>query len=304
MGRLAIPAMLGLAVIEINSNVARFFASFLPPRPAVDYIAVLDYAFTINQATVSIFALTLATALFPTMARRASEGSAPLREATSLGLRGVLFTMVPVMAAMTALSQPIVRVVFQRGAFAPEATHAVALPLIGFAVGSVPYAAYYIVTRTFYALHDTRTPVRIGLYMIGLNAVLDFLLMQWLGHTGIALATSVVALENVAWLLGVLRRRLGGVDGGAVLGTAVRAGLAGVVLALGSVGTLRAVARIADPDRFGGAALGLAAALAVGTAAYLGTCKLLGVRELALLRSFARLGRASPAAGDGQGRGA
>jgi putative peptidoglycan lipid II flippase len=304
MGRLAIPAMLGLAVIEINSNVARFFASFLPPRPAVDYIAVLDYAFTINQAPVSIFALSLATALFPTMARRAAEGSAPLREATSLGLRGVLFTMVPVMAAMTALSQPIVRVVFQRGAFAPEATHAVALALIGFAVGSVPYAAYYIVTRTFYALHDTRTPVRIGLYMIGLNAVLDFLLMQWLGHTGIALATSVVALVNVAWLLGVLRRRLGGVDGGAVLGTAVRAGLAGVVLALGSVGTLRAVARIADPDRFGGAALGLAAALAVGTAAYLGTCKLLGVRELALLRSFARLGRASPAAGDGQGRGA
>ncbi len=302
MGRLAIPAMLGLAVIEINSNVARLFASFLPPRPAVDYIAVLDYAFTINQAPVSIFALSLATALFPTMARQAAAGAAPLRQATSLGLRGVLFTMVPVMAAMTALSQPIVRVVFQRGAFAPEATHAVALALIGFAVGSVPYAAYYIVTRTFYALHDTRTPVRIGLYMIGLNALLDALLMRWLGHTGIALATSVVALMNVGWLLWVLRRRLGGVDGGAMLGTAVRTGLAGVVLALASLGTLKAVARIADPDRFAGAALGLAAALAVGTAAYLVMCKLLGVRELALLRSFALFGRAAPAGGGGPGR--
>jgi len=291
MGRLAVPAMLGLAVIEINSNVARFFASFLPPRPAVDYIAVLDYAFTINQAPVAIFALSLATALFPTMARRAAEGSAPLREATSLGLRGVLFTMVPVMAAMTALSQPIVRVVFQRGAFAPEATHAVALALIGFAIGSVPYAAYYIVTRTFYALHDTRTPVRIGLYMIGLNALLDALLMQWLGHTGIALATSVVALTNVGWLLEVLRRRLGGVDGGAVLGTAARTAVAGMVLAVASLGTLRAVARIADPAGFVGAALGLVAALAVGAVAYLGTCKLLGVREIALLRSFARFGR-------------
>ncbi|HYM92215.1 MAG TPA: murein biosynthesis integral membrane protein MurJ, partial [bacterium] len=162
MGRLAIPAMLGLAVIEINANVGRFFTSFLPPRPAVDYVAVLDYAFTVNQAPVSIFALSLATALFPTMARRAAEGPALLRETTSLGLRGVLFTMVPVMAAMLALSEPLVRVVFQRGAFAPQATHAVALGLIGFAVGSVPYAAYYIVTRTFYAMHDTRTPVRIG----------------------------------------------------------------------------------------------------------------------------------------------
>jgi putative peptidoglycan lipid II flippase len=303
MGRLAIPAMLGLAVIEINSNVARFFASFLPPRPAVDYIAVLDYAFTINQAPVGIFALSLATALFPTMARRAAEGSAPLREATSLGLRGVLFTMMPVMAVMTSLSQPLVQVVFQRGAFAPEATRAVALALIGFAVGSVPYAGYYIVTRTFYALHDTRTPVRIGLYMIGLNAALDFLLMRWIGHTGIALATSVVAVINVGWLLAVLRRRLGGVDGGAILATAVRTGLAGVVLAMASLGTLKAVARIADPARFGGAALGLAAALAVGAAAYLGTCKLLGVRELALLQSFTHLGRGAPR-GEGQRRGA
>jgi putative peptidoglycan lipid II flippase len=301
MGRLALPAMLGLAVIEINSNVARFFASFLPPRPAVDYIAVLDYAFTINQAPVGIFALSLATALFPTMARRAAEGPAPLREATSLGLRGILFTMVPVMAAMLALSQPLVRVVFQRGAFAPEATEAVALALVGFAVGSVPYAAYYIVTRTFYALHDTRTPVRIGLYMIALNAALDYVLMQWLGHTGIALATSVVALTNVAWLLAVLRRRLGGVDGGAVLATAWRTGLAGVVLALVSLGTLKAVARIVEPG-FGGAALGLLAALAAGAAAYLGTCRVLGVRELALLRSFTRLGGASPGR-DGQRHG-
>jgi putative peptidoglycan lipid II flippase len=302
MGRLAVPAMLGMAVIEINSNVARFFASFLPPRPAVDYIAVLDYAFTINQAPVSVFALSLATALFPTMARRATEGSAPLREATSLGLRGVLFTMMPVMAAMMVLSQPLVRVVFQRGAFAPEATEAVALALIGFAVGSVPYAGYYIVTRTFYALHDTRTPVRIGLYMIALNAALDYLLMQWLGHTGIALATSVVALANVGWLLAVLRRRLGGIDGGAILATAVRTALAGMVLALVSVGTLKAAARVVDPARFGGAALGLMAALALGAAAYLGMCKLLGVRELALVRSFAHLGRGASRA-DGQRRG-
>jgi putative peptidoglycan lipid II flippase len=301
MGRLAVPAMLGLAVIEINSNVARFFASFLPPQPTVDYVAVLDYAFTINQAPVSVFALSLATALFPTMARRAAEGPAPLRETTSLGLRGVLFTMVPVMAAMLALGQPIVRVVFERGAFAPEATHAVALALIGFAVGSVPYAGYYILTRTFYALHDTRTPVRIGLYMIALNAVLDWVLMQWLGHTGIALATSVVAFVNVAWLLGVLRRRLGGVDGGAIVSTAVRTMVAGVVLALVSLGTLRGMGRVVDTATFSGAAVQLLTALAAGAAAYLGACVLLGVRELGLVRAFDRRNRAGAGSEGGAG---
>jgi len=295
MGRLAIPAMLGLAIIEINSNVARFFASFLPPQPAVDYVAVLDYAFTINQAPVGIFALSLATALFPTMSRRAVEGPGLLRETTSLGLRGILFTMVPMMAVMLALSGPLVRVIFQRGAFAPAATHAVALGLAGFAVGSVPYAAYYVVTRTFYALHDTRTPVRVGVYMILLNAAADLVLMQWLGHTGIALATSLVAFANVGWLLAILRRRLGRLDGAAILGTGIRTALAGAVLALVSLGTLQAAGRVVNPARFSGAALQLAAALAAGAVAYLGACALLGVRELALLGAFLRRSRAGRA---------
>jgi putative peptidoglycan lipid II flippase len=283
MGRLAVPAMLGLAVIEINSNVGRFFASFLPAQPGVDYVAVLDYAFQLVQAPVAIFAVSLATALFPTMARHAA-GSAvdALRETTSLGIRGVLFTMMPVMTAMLVASDLIVRVIFQRGAFAPAATHAVALGLVGFAVGTVPYAAYYIVTRTYYALHDTRTPVRIGVYMMFLNALGDYVLMQSLGHTGIALATSLVAVTNVGWLLWLLRSRLGGVDGRAILRTAGRTALAAVAMAAAMLGTFRLLAPVVDTARFAGALGGLALALAAGGAVYLAACRLVGVQELAL----------------------
>jgi putative peptidoglycan lipid II flippase len=288
MGRLALPAMLGLAVIEINSNVDRFFASFLPPRPAVDYVAVLDYAFTINQAPVSIFALSLATALFPTMARRAAEGPELLRETTSLGLRGILFTMVPVTAVMLTLSDLLVRVVFQRGAFDPRATHAVALGLVGFAVGSIAYAGYYIITRTFYAMHDTRTPVRVGIYMILLNALADVVLMQWLGHTGIALSTSIVALTNLWWLLRILARRLGGLDERAILGTAARTAAAGLALAVAILGTVWVAGKFVNVETFGGAATQLGAALLVGGAVYLGACALLGVPELSMLRSFVK----------------
>jgi hypothetical protein len=101
----------------------------------------------------------------------------------------------------------------------------------------------------------------------------------------------LVALANVAWLLGVLRGRIGGVDGRMVARTAVRTAIAGAVLALVSLGTLRAVGRIVDPARFSGAAIQLIVALAAGGAAYLGVCMLLGVRELALLRSIAGRGR-------------
>ncbi len=289
MGRLAVPAMLGLAVIEINSNVDRFFASFLPPQPGVDYVAVLDYAFQLVQAPVSIFAVSLATALFPTLARHAAARSPEaLRETTSLGLRGVLFTMMPVTAAMLAMSPLIVRVVFQRGAFAPAATTAVALGLVGFAVGTVPYAAYYIVTRTYYALHDTRTPVRVGLYMILLNAVGDVVLMRWLGHTGIALSTSLVAITNVGWLLWLLGRRLGGLDGRAILATAAQTAVGAGALAATVLGVLWILQPALDPSHFRAAAAELAAALAAGGAVYLAVCGVLGVKELALLGTLRR----------------
>ncbi|HKX16901.1 MAG TPA: murein biosynthesis integral membrane protein MurJ [bacterium] len=284
MGRLAVPAMLGLAVIEINSNVGRFFASFLHPRPGVDYLAVLDYAFQLVQAPVSIFALSIATALFPTMARHAENDPRALRDATSLGLRGVLFTMMPVMAWILIASPLIVRVIFQRGAFGPEATAAVAVAFVGYAVGAVPYAAYYIVTRTFYALHDTRTPVKVGLYMVGLNALGDYLLMQWFGHLGIALATSIVAFANVAVLVWILRRRLGRLDGSALASTTIRTGIAAICMTAAMAAVLRAGPHAVSTARLTGALAVLLAATAAGGLVYLGVCRLLGVRELRLLR--------------------
>jgi putative peptidoglycan lipid II flippase len=154
---------------------------------------------------------------------------------------------------------------------------------VGYAVGAVPYAAYYIVTRTFYALHDTRTPVHVGLYMVALNAAGDFLLMQWFGHLGIALATSIVAFANVGVLLWILRRRLGRLDGSALASTAARTGVAAVCLA-GAMGlVLGAGSHLVSTAHLGGALAVLLAATGAGAVIYLGACRALGVRELRLL---------------------
>ena len=115
--------------------------------------------------------------------------------------------------------------------------------------------------------------------------------LQQVSEVGIALSTSLVALANVGWMLGVLRRRLGGIDGMAVVATGVRTGVAGAVLALVSLGTLRAVGHVVGPAGFSGAAIPLVAALVAGSAAYLGVCAILGVRELALLGSLTQRGR-------------
>ncbi len=231
--RLALPAMLGLAVVEINAYVDRFFASFLPPQPGVNAVAVLDYAYEVMQAPVGILVLSIATAVFPTLARQAAgRDHDGLRATTAFGLRMALVLILPVLALILALADPMVRLVFQRGVFTPAATTAVAAALRGYTIGLAAIAAYYIVTRAFYALQDMATPVKVGGVMILLNALLDYLLMRPLGATGIALATSIVNLVTAGVLLWLLRRRLGTFEGRRTFATGARASAAAALAGL------------------------------------------------------------------------
>lgn len=277
LGRLAVPAMLGLAIVEINAYVDRFFASLLPASPAANPVAVLDYAYEVVQAPAGIFAISIATAVFPLMSRHAASGSRDdLRATASLALRTLLVVILPVTVLAIALREPLVRLIFQRGEFGTQATHAVAAALFGYAVGLPAIAAYYVVTRTYYALQDMATPVRIGVGMVALNAVLDYVLMRPFGAVGIALATSVVAFTNVGLLLWQLRRHLGGVDGRRVVSTSLRAGGAAVAAGL----LMAAVAGAIRSDGLAGQGLQIGTAAIAGALAYLGACRLLQVDEL------------------------
>ncbi len=288
IARLAVPAMLGLAIVEINAYVDRFFASFLPAAPGVNAVAVLDYAYEVIQAPAGIFAISIATAVFPTLARHAAAGARDdLRTMSSVGLRTTIFTILPVTALALALRGPLIRVLFERGQFTADATGAVAASMAAYAVGLPAFAAYYVVTRTYYALHDMATPVRIGVSMIVLNAVLDYVLMQVMGVAGVALATSIVGYINVALLLGGLRRKLGRIDGGRLLQTLVRTGvaacIAGVVMVVIGAGGPPVVS-----TRLAGELLHVGLAAAAGAAVYLAACWLLHVEELAVTRDLFR----------------
>ena len=284
--RLAVPAMLGLAVLEVNAYVSRFFASFLPPGPGVNAVAVLDYAYEVMQAPVGIIAVSIATAVFPTLARQAAEqDSAGLRATTAFGLRMVLVLTLPVLALVLALADPLVRLLFQRGEFTSGATAAVAAALRGYTLGLGAVAAYYIITRAFYALQDMATPVKVGGGMILFNAVLAFLLMRPLGATGIALATSIVNVTNAALLLWLLRRRLGTFEGRRTFVTGARASAAAVLAGLAAAGVSVYAAAWFGPDALSTALLLLVAA-GLGMAIYLLASWGLRVEEIRSVRDL------------------
>jgi len=288
--RLAGPAALGLAVLEINAYVARFFASFLPSQPGVNAVAVLDYAYEVMQAPVGIFAVSLATVVFPTLARQAAaQDRDGLRASTAFGLRMTLVLILPVVALLLALAPAVIRLIFERGEFTSGATAAVAGALRAYAVGLTGVAVYYVATRTFYATQDMMTPVKIGGGMILLNVALTLGLMRAAGATGIALATSLVNLTSAALLLAALRRRLGGLEGRLMIRTAwrtgVAAGLAGVAAAaVGAWATGRLGGGFLETMGLLGAAGGLGAATFLGIAWWLRVDEVRALRDLVLRR--------------------
>ncbi|MGH2403051.1 MAG: murein biosynthesis integral membrane protein MurJ [bacterium] len=285
---LAVPAMLGLAILEINSYVGRFFASLLPAFPGVNAVAALDYAYEVVQAPIGILAISVATVLFPGMSERAAAGDrVALRQTTSLGVRSVLFLMLPVSATLVTFAQPVIRLVFERGEFGPAATVTVAACLAAYAVGLVPMAAYYVVTRAFYALHNMRTPVAIGGVMVALNAVLAYMLMRTLGVFGIALASAIVAFVNAGLLLAILHRTLGPLDCARIARLALRTGLA-TALAVGAAWWVMGLGLWGLGQASLREAFRLGAALAAAAVLYVAACVVLRVEEVGLLRDLVR----------------
>lgn len=281
LGRLAVPAMLGLAIVEINAYVGRFFASFLPVTAATNAVAVLDYAYEVIQAPAGIFAISIATAIFPLLAAHAAtEAREDLRVTAMLALRTLLVIILPISALAVAAREPLIGLLFERGVFTGSATQAVATAAAAYALGLPAIAAYYVVTRAYYALQDMATPVRIGIVMILLNAGLDYGLMRVWGAAGIAVATSIVSTANVVTLLALLRSRLGGVEGDRVASTTVRAGGAAVASGVIIAAAIHLVAGPAGSLGGMGRLVQLAAATLAGGATYLLLCRLFAVSEL------------------------
>jgi putative peptidoglycan lipid II flippase len=162
------------------------------------------------QFPVGIFGVAMGMAVLPALSEHAARGeTGRLREDFSYALRLLFFITVPAMAGLIALRGPIVNLLFVRGRFDAAAAAGTAEALLCYALGVWALVGVRVVTATFYALEDTRTPVRIGAAAVLVNLGLSLALMGPLGHAGLALATACASMANFAALFLLLRRRLG-----------------------------------------------------------------------------------------------
>jgi len=206
MGRLMLPTVFGAAIYQINILVGTLLASFL----AAGSISALYYADRLVQFPLGVFGAAVGTVALPSLARLASSGDTPeFKRTLSASLRLTLFICLPATAGLMALAAPMVDVLFGRGAFTPEAAHATTTALVAYAVGLPAFACVRPLVSAFYALHDTRTPVRAGFYSMMANIGLGAALMFPLGHVGLALATSLSSWLNVLLLGRALGAKVG-----------------------------------------------------------------------------------------------
>ena len=237
VARLMGPRVFGAAVVQLNFWVNVILASGMPEGS----LTALAYAFAIMTMPQVVIAQALAIAALPTFSAQAARGELPeMRRALAATLRGALLLSVPAAAGLIVLRYAIVAMLFQRGEFDFHSTDLVAQALLWFTVGLVSHAVVEIVSRAFYALQDTRTPVTIGAAAMGINVGLSLILSSWFSrlglfpHAGLALANSLATTLEMIALLVVMRRRLGGLEGRRVLGTLVKA-LAGSLLLYAAV---------------------------------------------------------------------
>jgi putative peptidoglycan lipid II flippase len=216
VGRLMVPRLLGVAVVQINFLVNTILASGMSEGS----LAALTFAFTLMIMPQAVIGQGSAIAALPTFSEQAARGQMEILRA-SLGntLRAVNFLALPASVGLILLRVPIVEALFQRGAFGAESTDMVAWALLWFAAGLVGHSLLEVISRAFYAMHDTRTPVLVGVAAMSLNILLSlgltwvFVQIDWMPHGALALANSLATALECLVLLGLMRQRLLGLEG-------------------------------------------------------------------------------------------
>jgi putative peptidoglycan lipid II flippase len=202
------PATIGAAAVQVNVFINSNFASYLGDGP----VSWLNVAFRFMQLPIGLFGVAVGTVALPTFSRHvAHQDLGALRRTLRDALALTAALSIPAAAALALFGTPIIGLIYEHGHFHAADTTAAAGALAGYALGLAGYAGIKVVTPAFYALDDARTPMRVALLSIVVNLALNwFLIHVWgLGHVGLAISTSGVALANFAVLVVTLRWRAG-----------------------------------------------------------------------------------------------
>jgi len=228
------PRLLGVAVVQLNFWINTRLASQFVEGSVI----ALVLAFSLMLMPQAAIAQSIAIAAMPTLSAQVALGKLnEMRASLAASLRGALLLSIPASIGLILLRQPVVAMLYQRGEFDARSTELVAWALLWFVAGLVGHTIVEILSRAFYSLHDTRTPVLVGIVAMSLNVLFSytfsalFIRLGWLPLGGLALANSLATGLEAGGLVYLMHRRLGGLEGKFILDGMAKACLATLAMA-------------------------------------------------------------------------
>jgi putative peptidoglycan lipid II flippase len=290
--KLMAPAILGAAAVQVNVLVSTNFASSLGEGP----VSWLNYAFRLIQFPIGVFGVAISTATITKTAREAAQGKLDeFRQTIASSLRLTMLMTIPSTIGLVVLAKPIIGMIYERGRFTASDTEQTAEALMFYALGLTAYSAIKVVAPAFYALKDTRIPMLASVLSIITNYFVAKLSIEYwgIGHRGLALSVSAVALINFAGLFFFLRRKLSGIEGWGLLLALVKIVVAALLMGAACYFLSEQIARVIGGQALFARIVNVMLSVGVGVLVFGVTAKILRVTELeqlsaAVLRRFKR----------------
>jgi len=206
MIKVALPVIIGVSVNEINILVDRTLASQI----AIGGISSLTYANRLNGFIVNIFVITIATVLFPTIAKMAVVNNMDgLKRAVMRSMNAISIILIPATIGFMVFARPIIELLYGRGEFSESAIVMTSSALFFYSIGMLGYSYREILAKAFYSMQDTATPMKNATIGVVVNIILNFILSSMMGISGLALATSISSTLTFILLMLSLRQKVG-----------------------------------------------------------------------------------------------
>jgi putative peptidoglycan lipid II flippase len=276
IGQLMIPAIVGLSATQINIVVDNQIASLYGNGP----VSWLAYGFRLMQFPIGVFGIAIATVTMTSVSHHVARSETEkLHQTLSSSLRFAACLTFPATVGLIIFRQEIVRLLFEGGSFLPAHTLETGRVVLLYALGLFSYSAVKILVPVFYALEDTRTPVRMSIATVAVKIAVNLVLIRFLGYLGLPLATTIASWVNFGLLLDRLQRRTGNNLGIGSPGVYLRIALASLAMGACSVLALHAGSILCPGSGWLAQAFRLGMAIAVGIAVLFPLLKVLRVEE-------------------------
>lgn len=228
---LVAPVLIGVAVNQVNVMIDRTLASSLIEGS----VSALNYANRLNGFVFGLFITSIGAVIYPILSKLSCENNLEaFNNSVVKSINSVILLVTPISIGAIVLAKPIVKLLFERGAFDETATTMTATALVFYSIGMVGFGLRDILSKIFYSLQDTKTPMVNGAIAMALNIVLNFTLIRPMGYAGLALATSISTIICIVLLFISLKKKVKYIKYKKIFMSTTKSIIASIIMGIGT----------------------------------------------------------------------